>query len=293
MRFLSRLAAEQAAKPRVTAPPVRRGRRLPRRWREATLSVLLLAALGGGGFWLQRSGVAATALRLVDDRIAAIGGDIGLSVASVEVEGREHESREAILEALGVRRGSPILALDPAAAKTRLEALPWVRAAAVARQMPDTIRVRLVEREPLAFWQRHNKLVLVDAEGAVLATDHLDGYGSLLVLVGDDAPAECGALRDLLATEPALASRVEAAVRVGGRRWNLRLTGGIEIELPEVDALSAWHRLAEADRTDHLLERNILAVDLRLLDRLGVRLVPEPPKEATTAKKARPGAKST
>jgi cell division protein FtsQ len=292
MRFLSRLAADQQNAAQQRLQPVRRGRRLPRRWREIVGAVLFAAAIGGAGYWLQRSGVALAAYHVADARVAAIGGDIGLSVASVEVEGREHESREAILDALDVRRGSPILALDPAEAKARLEALPWVRSAAVERQMPDTIRVRLVERRPLAFWQRNNKLVLVDADGTVLATDHLDGYGTLLVLVGDDAPAQCGALRDILTTEPALATRVEAAVRVGGRRWNLRLDNGLEVELPELDAAGAWHRLAEAEQSSHVLERNILSVDLRLPDRLGVRLVPEPPKEATV-KKARPGAKST
>jgi cell division protein FtsQ len=292
MRFLARQAQQPAAALRQAAVPPRRARRSTRRRLKVAVVMVSVAALGGGGFWSQRSGVAATALRIADDEAARIGAHIGLAVTSVEVEGRHEASPEAILAALGVERGSPILALDPAAAKARLEALPWIRAAAVERHFPDTIRVRLVERQPVAFWQRHNKLVLVDRDGVELATDHLDSYGSLLVLVGDDAPTQAGALHELLATEPALASRVEAAVRVGARRWNLRLVGGVEIELPELDPIAAWHRLADADRSDHLLERNILTVDLRLPDRLGISVVPEPRKE-TVVKKGRSGAKST
>lgn len=270
---------------------LRRTRRLPRFWLRAAAAVLAIAGMFGGAAWLQHNGVAIAAVHDAGERWVIAGAKIGLTVKSVEVEGRKRVSRESILEALGVQRGSPTLAFDLAAAKARLEALPWIRSAAVERRLPDTIRVRLVERRPLAFWQRRNKLVLVDGEGVILATDHLDAFGPLLVLVGDDAPAQGAALRDLLATEQELASHVEAAVRIGSRRWNLRLDSGIEIELPESDPINAWHRLAELDRTNHLLERNIQTVDLRVPDRVGVHLVPEPPK--APEKKAQPGGRST
>ena len=44
------------------------------------------------------------------------------------------------------------------------------------------------------------------------------------------------ALLDMLASEPDLAARVTAAVRVGDRRWNLRIDNAIDVLLPEDDA---------------------------------------------------------
>lgn len=289
MRFLARLA--DVGRPPSGGPPLRRARRPSWRWLRAAAAVLAVAGVFGAGAWLQHNGAAIAAVHAADERFVVAGAKIGLSIKSVEVEGRKRASRESILEALRVQRGSPTLAFDPVAAKARLEALPWIRSAAVERRLPDTIRVRLVERRPLAFWQRRNKLILVDGAGVILATDHLETFGPLLVLVGDDAPAQAAALRDLLATERELASRVEAAVRIGNRRWNLRLDSGVEIELPEADPASAWHHLAELDRSYHLLERNIQKVDLRVPDRLGICLVPEPPK--APEKKAGPRGRST
>jgi len=83
----------------------------------------------------------------------------------------------------------------------------------------------------------------------------------------------------VLATEPELAKRVNAAVRVGGRRWNLKMDNGIEIQLPEQNPGAAWAQLAKLERSSNLLARNVETVDLRLPDRLVVRTVPEPPKE--------------
>jgi cell division protein FtsQ len=286
MRWLSRA--------RATAPAQRprHARRLRRRLVLAGLAATMLAVATGAAVWLAPSGLAAQAEASMGARLAGSAKDLGFAIANVSVEGRERETRKAILEALGVKRGAPILALDLAAAKARLEALPWVRAAEIERLLPDTIFVRIAERRPLAFWQRQGKLVLIADDGKIIPAERLNEFGALVVLVGDDAPPLGGALLDMLATEPALFPHVAAAVRVGGRRWNIRLDSGIDVSLPERDPESAWHRLAALDRSESLLGRNIVAVDLRLPDRLVLRLPPEPPKRAP-AKKAKPAGKST
>jgi cell division protein FtsQ len=76
----------------------------------------------------------------------------------------------------------------------------------------------------------------------------------------------------LLEPYPALRETVLAAVLVGERRWNLRLKNGIDVELPETDAASALERFVTLDRQKNLVTRDILVIDLRLPDRVTVRL---------------------
>jgi cell division protein FtsQ len=285
MRWLSRA-------PAAAAPPHARAARRPRRRLMLAGFIGAIGAVAGGGWWLAHSGLAATAEAAAGLRVAAAAKDVGFAVANVSVEGRVREPREAILDALGVKRGTPILGVDLGAAKTRLEALPWVRRAEIERLLPDTIFVRIAERRPLAFWQRQGKLSLIADDGTVIPTQRLEDFGALVVLVGDDAPALGASLLDMLATEPALLPHVAAAVRVGGRRWTVRLDSGIDVALPEQDPESAWHRLAALDRSESLLGRNIVEVDLRLADRLVLRLPPEPPK-TPPSKKPKPAGKST
>jgi cell division protein FtsQ len=246
-----------------------------------------LAAVALTGFVLERTGVMARAGAAVEQRLFALTARCGLAIGNVQVEGRERASREAVLSAIAVTRGTPILAVDPADAKQRLEAVPWIRSASVERRFPDTLHIRLVERQPLAFWQRHGKLALIDRDGVVVPTERLDQFGNLIVLVGPDAPAHGAELIDMLATEPALAAHVAAAVRVGGRRWDLHLDNNVDVALPEDDAAAAWRRLAQLERSDGILEREIQEVDLRLPDRLVVRTAAEPPKPK--GKKGRQG----
>jgi cell division protein FtsQ len=282
------------AKALAKTGPARRGRRRIdlRGWRgKALIGACVVLAAGGSGFLLQRGGLLdALEPKLAQDGIS-LAAKLGLVVGNIEVDGRAMTTKAAILRAVGASRGTPILAVSPSAAKAQLETLPWVRSAAVERQLPDTIHITIVERMPFAFWQRQGKLALIDRDGTVITDTGLDRFPGLIVLVGDDAPQNAAKLLEMIASEKTIANRVTAAVRVGGRRWRLHLDNGINVELPEENAAAAWKQLAELDRDSQILARNIEVIDMRLSDRLVVRTVPEPAKEPV--KKGRPAAKST
>lgn len=258
----------------------------------AGLPVLLLGSLYGG-VELSRSALGQAALRSADDRLLEGTAVLGLTVADIRVEGRETTDRETILEALGAGPGTPILAVSPGQAKGRLEALPWVRSAVIERRLPDTLVVRLVERKPLALWQHGGKLDLIDRGGAVIPVPRLDRFAKLPMVVGEDAAKHAAELLAMLASEPDLASRVTAAIRVGERRWNLRIDNAIDVFLPADETAAAWAELARLERSNAILKRDVQAVDMRLPDRLVLRVSPEAPKEAPPSKKGRPPAKST
>lgn len=272
----------------------------PRSRRPATDPRLVRCAVAGGvllamvgfGVAAHRLGWDTVAANEISSRSLALTARAGLAIRDIEVEGRGRTAPDSILAALGAARGAAILAVSPSLAKARLEALPWVESASVERRLPDMLYVRITERQPLALWQHGGKLDLVDRTGHILPVARLDEFAGLVELVGDDAPQQGAALLAILATEPDLAPHVSAAVRIGGRRWNLHLDSGIDVEMPEQNPLAAWHQLAQLDRDQGLLKRAIARVDLRLSDRLVLQTLPDPAK-AASAKKKPAGGKST
>ena len=210
---------------------------------------------------------------------------LGFVIRDVEVTGRHQTSAEDVLHALGAARGTPTLAVQPLDARTKLQALPWVRSATVERHLPDQLVVSLVERRPMALWQHDNKIVLIDTDGKVVADADPGQFDDLLLVVGEDAPAHAQALLDTIGGEPELRKQVADAIWIGGRRWNVKLTDGVTIELPESNLGEAWSKLASIERGHSLLERNVEKVDLRLSDRVTVTPI-------VTEKPAAPPAKS-
>ena len=278
--------------------PARRPRRwlkLPPRARKLAAVVAGFGILAGTALYFAESGLpprARAALDVVEAQGLVASARVGLSVQQVLVDGRVETPAADVLHVLEVSRNAPILAFDPADAKAQLEKLPWVKTASVERRLPNIVYVRLVERQPLALWQRNGKLTLIDHDGVEIRGADLQRFASLPIVVGDGAPKHAADLLALVAKEPDLARRVTAAVRVSDRRWNLRLDLGggrtIDALLPETNPAAAWERLAELKRKQGLFDHNIIAVDLRFPDRLIVRVAqPTPPAAARADKRAK------
>jgi len=228
----------------------------------------------GGVVWLWQVGWFALQYERAIEGAYAYSADMGLRVKGVLVEGRDRTLSDEILEVLSVERGMPILKIDPQSAKSDLETLPWVSSAEVERQLPDTIYVRIVERRPLALWQLEGELSVIDQNGAVIPGVEARRHAGLPLIVGPGAPEHAADLISVLSSEPGLRKRVAAAIWVGDRRWNLQLTGGIDVRLPEGGLIDAWKQLARIEKEYGVLDRDVTLIDLRLPDRLVVRTAP-------------------
>jgi len=141
-----------------------------------------------------------------------------LRVAKVEVRGSRFLSDQEVRELLGSAVGDNILGLDIEALKARLRSSPWVADAAISRALPDTLRVEIRERAPLALAEAE-QLQLMDEDGTLI-----EPYGPRtasfdLPIVRGLKGASAEVLRD-------------RALRAGGL---LRDLGELSAEVSEVD----------------------------------------------------------
>lgn len=238
------------------------------------LTLLMFGGTGVGAWWWFSGRAELTFVQARNDFYAKTG-ELGLKLSDIYLEGRHQTPADQAKQAIDLPPGYPMLAINLADVRHRLENLPWVREAVVERSLPSTLYVRIIEREPMALWQHHGKLYLVDQDGTLIRERQAGEYAGLPVIVGEDAPDHAYELFQVLVSEPELARQVAAAVRVSGRRWNIRLENGVEVKLPEEKWVESWHRLGEMHRQKQLLERDIKTVDLRLKDRMFIQLTPQ------------------
>lgn len=241
--------------------------------RPAALWLIGFGLLGASGYAVYAVDPAGR-VRAVVENAAELGLAAGLEVAEVVVEGRENTPPDLIRGAIGAELGDPMLGFSPNEARERLETIAWVKAAHVERRLPGTILVRLTEREPFAIWQHRGRFAVIDRAGLVVETETLDAFGPLPLVVGAGAEKHAAALYDLLLAHRNILARTQALVRVGERRWNLRLHSGTDVLLPEGHEAPALNRLSELHARNALLDRPLVAVDMRLPDRLVVRQQP-------------------
>ena len=132
----------------------------------------------------------------------------------------------------------------------------------------------MIEREPVALWQNKQKVRLVDIDGVTITDTDIAPFEGLPIIVGETAPIIYPVLRPLLLAEPEISERLEAVIRVGDRRWDLRLKNGVTIKLPEENEAMALRNLARMQSEDNIFGKDLTEIDMRVQGRITVRTSP-------------------
>jgi len=196
----------------------------------------------------------------------------GFGISEVALTGERELGRDEILRTAGITDSTSLLFLDAAQARVRLLTNPWIAEATVLKLYPGRLRIEIKERAPFALWQKDARTALIAVDGTVLEPAVPERFARLPLVVGNGAAQAAPGFLDLVSHYPSVSKLITASVLVAERRWNLRLANGVEILLPEADAERALQTLTDLDRDKNLLARDIVAVDLRLADRVTVRL---------------------
>jgi cell division protein FtsQ len=262
----AKAVVEREPPPRVVALVERY---MPRR---VGISMTVLLLIGSCGFGIVKGGHLQDFVTAVSDARNAMANSAGFRITSVVINGRKQLTQDEILAIGGVSGRSSLLFLDADAVRDKLKANPWIADATVLKLYPGQLMIELTERKAFALWQEAGRLSVIADDGAVLEPYVSRRFLALPLVVGKGADTQARDFLALLARYPQVNSITKAAIYVGERRWNLRLKDGLDIRLPEQDVGNALAMLSRLDKEDKLFSRDIVAVDMRLPDRLVVQL---------------------
>lgn len=268
------------AKPRAKAPASSGKSRSPARkpgassYAPGKLGAAQGLGLSPGAALLAAGGVLAVALvialstggrgqMLADTVSGSVGARMGLKLAAVHVQGASSMATPDIVKAAGLYKDQPMLGLDLEQVRQRVQKVGWVKEARVVRLFPDTIVLAVTERKQLAVWQHNGKSVVIDDSGQVIPEANPARFASLPLIVGAGANEFADQILPEIASRPRLAERLEALVRVDGRRWDLRLKDGSLVQLPAVEEGAALIQLEQLDQRSRILELGFSRIDLR------------------------------
>ncbi len=281
-------AAAQGKKARVNQAKARTGSVLDMAmaalpFSEAQLHrIFLFAILAGAAVLAVVVASAAGLPALANLQVAQVASGAGFEVRHVDVRGVKNLNELKVYErALAQRdRAMPLVDLD--ALRQDLLGLSWVKDARVSRQLPDTLVIDIVEREPHAVLRKADRFVLIDEMGHELETVARGRAQGKLIVSGLGAGQQVIALSRVLDAAPALKPRVQEAEWIGNRRWNITFKTGQVLALPEgeQEAASALVSFARLDGTNRLLGGKVTIFDMRAPDRIYLRI---PGREAEAA----------
>ncbi|MGB6118382.1 MAG: cell division protein FtsQ/DivIB [Mesorhizobium sp.] len=219
--------------------------------------------------------------------LQAITARSGFAIEDVRMAGNKETSEIDVLEKLELDGWTSLVGFDAEAARERIAQLPWIERVSVRKIYPDAIDISITEKKPLAIWQQGRELSLIGQDGKIIVPFESERYATLPFFAGVGANERASEFMARMAQVPQLSSRIRAYVRVADRRWDLRLENGITIRLPEYGEDAAIADVARLDAEEGLLSRDLAAVDMRVEDRVVVKLTPEAVTRRDAAMKER------
>ena len=234
-------------------------------------SAAALLVLASAGYGAVRGGHAPQIVENLQNICDDAANLAGFRISEIVVHGEHQLGRAQVLGIAGITDRSSLLFLDPAKARQRLISNPWIVEATVLKLYPSRLSIEVKERKPFALWQKGGQVYVIAEDGTVLESFVPQRFASLPLVVGQGAEHAAPAFLALLARYPAIAERLKASVLVAERRWDLYLKDDLVVSLPEARPDAALRLLIDLDRSKKLLSRDIVAIDLRLPDRVTVR----------------------
>lgn len=195
----------------------------------------------------------------------------GFILENLVIAGQNNLKRQQVVNAIKASRGTPLFAVNLNNIKTKIKANPWVRSVSVARHLPKTIYINIIEKQPVALWQVKKTLYLIDHEGEIIsevASETISApsnrkFTQLLHVIGDDANLYAHTLIKEINKYPDLAKHILSATRYGERRWDLNLAQNITVKMAELNFQDGYNHLYALYTKNKLFKSQYKIIDLR------------------------------
>jgi cell division protein FtsQ len=134
------------------------------------------------------------------------------SLQRIDIRGSDRVNQQELLRAVDGQLGTPLALLDDGRIREELAGFPLIRSFLTELVPPDTLVIRVTEREPVGALPAEGGFVLTDPAGVVVQTVQKRPEGMPLIDVGnEDVPSTAfrSAAEVLLALPEDLATRVD------------------------------------------------------------------------------------
>ncbi|WP_179380554.1 cell division protein FtsQ/DivIB [Jannaschia marina] len=277
-----RPVSPRASRPVIDPAPSKWRYRLERLWLTPLFRALVRTGIPSFGFviaftWYIHDEARLTAIiDTWEDAVSAVQDRPEFMVSLLRIEGASAELQDDIQEALPIDLPLSQFKLDMDALREKLVSLDPVLDAEVRVKAGGVLLLKVTERTPAVAWQTEEGIEVLDAGGHRVATLHnIATAGALPLIAGAGAETAVPEALTLVAAARPIDDRFIGLARIGNRRWDVVLTNGQSIALPEEAPVAALDRALAMHAAHDVLDRDVKVVDLRIPERPVLRLTPE------------------
>ena len=188
----------------------------------------------------------------------------GFRIKNIEIIGTHNLPNDYIKNIINKHNEVSIFSIDLPLVYKKIIQNSWVKEGYIERVLPDTIKIRILEKKPVAIWQNVNGNKLVTLNGEVISNENVNAFKNKFPIIkGYKAKENIHSILKVLDTNKKLAKNIWSLSFINQRRWDLHFNQGLTVRLPSKDILIAWKKIINLQENFNILNLRLTEIDLR------------------------------
>ena len=188
----------------------------------------------------------------------------GFKIKNVLISGTHNLSQDYLRNIINTQNHINILNVNLNTIYNKIIQNSWVEETYVERILPDTIKIKVLEKKPIAIWQNQKGNKLITVNGDVISHANVNKFkNSFPIIKGEKSKENISTILKILETNKNFARNIWSLTFINQRRWDLHFNQGLIVRLPSQDVIKAWQKIIKLQTNYNILNLRLTEIDLR------------------------------
>ena len=188
----------------------------------------------------------------------------GFIIKHIEILGVNHLDKNDIIKIISTYKDINIFRVNIKNIYKEIMNNTWIKKASIEVIYPNTIKIILTEKEPIAIWQNRYGNNLITKNGDIIFEKKLENFKNYLpIIIGRNAHKNFYSILNILNSNKDFVKNIWSLTFVNERRWDVHFNQGLTIRLPGKGVKKAWGKVLYLDENFNILNLGLTEIDLR------------------------------
>ena len=188
----------------------------------------------------------------------------GFKIENVLITGTLNLSENYIKDIIETHNDGSIFNIDLSLIYNKIKQNSWVKEVSIERVLPNIIKIKIIENEPIAIWQNKKDNKLITANGDIIFDGNVNDFkNDFPIIKGKKSVENIFSILKILKTNQNFSKNIWSLTFINERRWDLHFNQGLVVRLPSKDIKKAWQKIIKLQKNYNVLNLRLTEIDLR------------------------------
>ena len=188
----------------------------------------------------------------------------GFKIENILITGTRNLSNNYIKDIIEIYKDGSIFNIDLSSIYNKIIQNSWVKEVSVERVLPNIIKIKILENQPIAIWQNKKNNKLITANGDIIFDGNVNDFkNDFPIIKGNKSKENISSILEILETNQNFYENIWSLTFINERRWDLHFNQGLVVRLPSKDIKKAWEKIIKLQKTYNILNLKLTEIDLR------------------------------